>query len=80
MTVSDAEGRAFRRFTVEAGAGTFPSHARSDVNYEPRPAFLTPRRMGGSVLSVSAGSGGVVLLPSLSSRIPARTGIEDLTI
>ncbi len=50
IILSSADG-AFRTFTVEAGQGTFPAHARSDVNYTPRADFLTPRRMGGSNLN-----------------------------
>jgi hypothetical protein len=53
LVLSDAEGRVFRRMRAEAGTGTFVAHARSDVNYTPRPAFLTPRRMGGSALATA---------------------------
>ena len=50
ILLSDADGNVFRRFTVEAGSGTFPAHARSDVNHA-REGFLTPRRIGGSSLN-----------------------------
>jgi hypothetical protein len=50
LVLTDADGREFRRFTAEGGAGTFTPHPRSVVSYEPRASFLTPRRIGGSNL------------------------------